>query len=118
MGKEKNICEACEVHKDIIDSINKNYPSEEVLYDLAEIFKVFGEPTRVKILFVLFETELCVCGIAELLNMNQSTISQQLRILKQAKLVKNRRDGKTIYYSLADSHVKTIFCQALEHITE
>ena len=71
MEKEKNICEACEVHKDIIDSINKNYPSEEVLYSLAEIFKVFGDPTRVKILFVLFETELCVCGIADLLNMNQ-----------------------------------------------
>ncbi len=91
---------------------------EESLYDLAELFKVFGDPTRVRILCVLFESERCVGDIAEELAMSHSAISHQLRVLKQAKLVKNRRDGKTVYYDLADSHVRTIFHQGLEHIEE
>ena len=88
------------------------------MYDLAEVFKVFGDSTRIKILYVLFEAELCVCDIAQLLNMTQSAISHQLRILKQNRLVKNRRDGKSVFYSLADSHVKTIISQGMEHIQE
>ena len=93
-------------------------PDEYQLYDLAEVFKVFGDSTRIKILYVLFEAELCVCDIAQLLNMTQSAISHQLRILKQNRLVKNRRDGKSVFYSLADGHVKTIISQGMEHIQE
>jgi ArsR family transcriptional regulator len=93
-------------------------PGEDELYDLAELFKVFGDSTRIRILFVLFEAEMCVCDIAEALNMTQSAISHQLRILKQAKLVSNRREGKMIIYSLADDHVRTIIDQGREHIEE
>lgn len=110
------LCDVHCVHKDKIQNIN--IPNDEVLYDVAELFKVFGDSTRVRILYVLFEKEVCVCDIAELLKMNQSAISHQLRILKQANLVKNRREGKTIYYSLKDNHVVTIFKQAFEHILE
>ena len=88
------------------------------LYDLAEIFKVFGDSTRIKILYVLFEAEMCVCDIAQLLNMNQSAISHQLKILKQNRLVKSRREGKAVFYSLADGHVRTIINQGMEHINE
>ncbi|MBQ3304861.1 MAG: helix-turn-helix transcriptional regulator [Clostridia bacterium] len=93
-------------------------PDEERLYDLAELFKVFGDTTRIRILYVLFEAEMCVCDIAEILNMTQSAISHQLRVLKQARLVRNRRDGKQIYYSLADDHVRTIIGQGMDHIEE
>lgn len=91
---------------------------EEVLYDLAELFKVFGDTTRIKILYVLFETEMCVNDIAEKLNMTQSAISHQLRILKQSKLIKYRREGKSMFYSLADEHVRTILDQGITHIEE
>ena len=93
-------------------------PDEESLYDLAELFKIFGDTTRIRILYVLFESEMCVCDIAELLHMTQSAISHQLRLLKQFKLVKNRREGKTVYYSLADDHVRSIIGQGMEHIKE
>jgi len=93
-------------------------PDEDQLYDLAEIFKVFGDSTRIKILYVLFESEMCVCDIAQLLNMNQSAISHQLRALKNARLVSSRREGKTVFYALADDHVKTIIDQGLEHVLE
>ena len=93
-------------------------PKEETLYDLAELFKVFGDTTRVKILYALFAAEMCVCDIAALLNMSQSAISHQLRILKQARLVKFRRQGRVVYYSLDDEHVKQIFDQGLTHINE
>ena len=93
-------------------------PNEEDLYDLAELFKLFGDTTRIRILYVLFESEMCVCDIAELLHMTQSSISHQLRLLKQFKLVKNRRDGKTVYYSLADDHVRSIIGQGMDHIRE
>lgn len=93
-------------------------PDSEILYGLAELFKTFGDPTRIRILTALSRRELCVCDIAELLGMTQSAISHQLRILKQMKLVKFRRDGKTVYYSLDDSHVATILSQGLEHMTE
>ena len=101
-------CESHEVHKDLLKIVNEKLPSETELYDLAELFKVFGDSTRIRILFVLFEAEVCVCDLAEALGMTQSAISHQLRILKQNKLVKNRREGKSIFYSLADEHVRTI----------
>ena len=93
-------------------------PDEEVLYDLAELFKIFGDSTRIKILYALLESEMCVCDIATLLNMTQSATSHQLRALKQSKLVRYRREGKTVFYSLADSHVVTIINQGVEHIAE
>ena len=93
-------------------------PTEDQMYDLAELFKVFGDSTRIRILYVLFEKDVCVCDIAEALNMTQSAISHQLRILKQAKLVNARREGKSVIYSLADDHVRTIIAQGQEHICE
>ena len=100
------------------DRVLKEMPDEESLYDLAELFKVFGDTTRIRILYVLFEAEMCVCDIAQILNMTQSAISHQLRVLKQARLVRNRREGKQIYYSLADDHVRTIIGQGMDHIDE
>ncbi|HHV46821.1 MAG TPA: helix-turn-helix transcriptional regulator [Tissierellia bacterium] len=111
-------CEITAIHEDIIDSVKEKMPEEETLCDLAELFKVFGDSTRVKILWALDESEMCVCDIAALLNMTQSAISHQLRILKQARLVKSRREGKVVYYSLDDDHVKEIFDQGLSHIKE
>ena len=116
--KDVEHCEACQIHEDVVKAVTDHMPDEDQLYDLAEVFKVFGDSTRIKILYVLFEAELCVCDIAQLLNMTQSAISHQLRILKQNRLVKNRRDGKSVFYSLADGHVKTIISQGMEHIQE
>lgn len=122
--ENKNIeldCECCdtvEIHKDRLKIVNDTLPDENELYDLAELFKVFGDSTRIRILYVLFESEVCVCDLAEALNMTQSAISHQLKILKQNKLVKNRREGNSIFYSLADDHVKTIIAQGREHIEE
>jgi len=104
-------------HPDLT-ALNGHMPDIDSLYDLSEVFRVFGDSTRIRILYVLFEAEMCVCDIAEVLGMTQSAISHQLRLLKQAKLVKNRRDGKTIFYSLADDHVRTIIDQGMEHIEE
>ena len=115
---EPERCEFIHVHEDIVNQVNENMPDEEILYDLAELFKIFGDSTRIKILYVLFESEMCVCDIAQLLGMTQSAISHQLRALKQSKLVKYRRDGKTVFYSLADSHVRTILDQGMEHVAE
>lgn len=112
------ICEVNEVHQDVVEQARKHIPNEEVLYDIADLFKVFGDSTRIKILCALFEHEMCVCDIAEVTNMTQSAISHQLRILKQAELVRFRRDGKTIYYSLKDDHVVSIYKQGLEHVME
>ena len=111
-------CDYMHVHEHVVDKVLKGMPAEETLYDLAELYKVFGDTTRIKILYVLFESELCVCDIAQLLNMSQSAISHQLRVLKQSRLVKFRRDGKTVFYSLADDHVKTIIGNGMEHICE
>ena len=99
-------------------SMSDQVPTEEELYDLAELFKVFGDSTRIKILYALFESELCVNDIAQALNMTQSSISHQLRVLKQSRLVRFRREGKNIVYSLADDHVHTIMSQGLEHLEE
>lgn len=111
-------CDCNIVHNDVVTKVRAKMPPEERLYDLAELFKVFGDTTRVKILSALFESEMCVCDIATLLNMNQSAISHQLRVLKTARLVKHRKDGKTVFYSLDDEHIKNIFDQGLEHISE
>ncbi len=106
------------VHEELISSVIADMPDEEMLYDLAELYKVFGDSTRIKILYALFEAELCVCDIAQLLGMTQSAISHQLRVLKQSKLVRFRREGKTVYYSLADDHVRTIIGMGMEHLCE
>ena len=112
------VCESCEVHENLLKIVNEKMPEETELYDLAELFKVFGDSTRIRILYVLFESEVCVCDLAEMLHMNQSAISHQLKILKQAKLVTGRREGKSVIYSLADEHVRTIIDQGREHIEE
>lgn len=111
-------CDFYHVHDDVVKAVNEKMPDEDKLCDLAEIFKVFGDSTRIKILYVLFESEMCVCDIAQILNMNQSAISHQLKILKQNRLVKSRREGKAVFYSLADGHVRTIINQGMEHIEE
>lgn len=98
--------------------LKENIDNEEALYEVAELFKVFGDSTRIRIIFLLFQQEECVCDIAKKLGMTQSAISHQLRILKQARLVSARREGKTIFYALADHHIGTIFCQAMDHISE
>jgi len=116
--KDVACCDYMHIHEDIVKKVQNEMPEEEVLYDLAELFKVFGDSTRIRILYALFESEMCVCDIAQLLGMSQSAISHQLRILKGSKLVKYRREGKTVFYSLADGHVRTIINQGLEHIEE
>lgn len=111
-------CEQICVHKNVVEKALGEMPQEEKLYDLAELFKVFGDSTRIKILYVLFETEMCVCDIAQTLNMTISAISHQLKILKNAKLVKFYRSGKSFIYSLADDHVRTIINQGMNHVEE
>lgn len=111
-------CDCSAIHKDIVSLVRGSMPLEKYLYDLAEIFKVFGDSTRIKILYALFVSEMCVCDIAVLLNMTQSAISHQLRVLKQVRLVKYRKEGKLIFYSIDDEHIKQIFDQGLRHITE
>ena len=111
-------CDFFHAHEDIVAKVRQTIPGEDALYDLAELFRIFGDSTRIRILYVLFESEMCVCDIAQLLGMTQSAISHQLRALKNARLVKSRREGKTVFYSLADSHVRTIIDQGMEHISE
>ena len=111
-------CDCNTIHQDIVDYVGKHMPDEDNLLDLSELFKVFGDSTRVKILCALLHSEMCVCDIAVLLGMTKSSISHQLRILKASKLVKYRRDGKVIYYSLADEHVRNIFDQGMAHVCE
>lgn len=115
---EIECCDTLQIHEEVIRKVLEKIPEEEVLADLADFFKVFGDTTRIKMLCVLFQSEMCVCDLAAALGMSQSAISHQLRLLKQMKLVKNRRDGKTVYYSLADSHIQTIMDQGMEHISE
>lgn len=115
---EVECCDCVEVHPDVVEDVRAHLQDEGLLDSIADIFKVFGDKTRIKILYVLHERELCVCDIAQLLEMNQSAISHQLKILKQSKLIKSRRDGKQVYYSLDDSHVHTILKMGLEHAME
>lgn len=118
IDEELDCCDTVEVHQELLKIVNETLPDEVELYNLAELFKVFGDSTRIRILFVLFEAEVCVCDLAQALNMTQSAISHQLKILKQNKLVKSRREGKSVFYSLADGHVRTIIAQGREHIEE
>jgi len=111
-------CEYMHAHDELIEKVKNDMPDEIMLYDLAELYKVFADSTRIKILYCLFESEMCVCDIAQLLGMTTSAISHQLRVLKQSKLVKFRRDGKTVFYSLSDDHVRTIIGMGMEHISE
>ena len=111
-------CESREIHQELLSIVREKMPPEEQLYDLAELFKVFGDSTRMRILFVLFEAEVCVCDLAEALNMTVSAISHQLKILKQSKLVKSEKKGRSVFYSLADEHVRSIVEQVMEHILE
>lgn len=111
-------CDFIHVHDDIVEKVNERMPDEDTLYDLADFFKVFADSTRIKILYVLMCSEMCVCDLAQILSMNQSAVSHQLRTLKQMDLVRNRREGKTVFYSLADGHIKTILSQGLEHLEE
>ncbi|HIQ97526.1 MAG TPA: winged helix-turn-helix transcriptional regulator [Candidatus Limivivens merdigallinarum] len=111
-------CEFIHAHPETIKAVEASMPPGEQLYSLAELFKIFADPTRIKILYVLMEHEMCVCDLAQLLNMTQSAISHQLRILKQSRLIKFRRDGKTVFYSLLDEHVYSILSQGMNHITE
>lgn len=115
---ERDGCEYLCVHEEVVKKVIDEMPEDETLYDLAELFKIFGDTTRIKILYALFEAELCVCDIAQLLRLTQTAVSHQLRVLKTNKLVKSRRDGKNIFYSLADEHVRRIIGQGMEHVTE
>ena len=116
----KNVpcCETSEIHPEQIAAARSRLPEEDTLFALADLYKIFGDSTRLRILYVLFDTELCVCDIAELLGMTVSAISHQLRVLKQSRLIKYRKVGKSVFYSLADDHVHTILGQGMEHITE
>lgn len=118
MELELPVCQTQHHHEEFIPQLEERMPPEEMLCDLAELYKIFGDSTRIKILFSLFESELCVCEIAQLLGMSMSAISHQLRVLKQAKLVKFRREGRTVLYAISDDHVKTILGQGMEHICE
>ena len=115
---QEGVCEFMHVHEEIVEKVEKVMSDEQQLLDLSEFFKVFGDSTRIKILYVLSQSEMCVCDIASLLQMGQSAISHQLRVLKQMQLVKFRRDGKTVFYSLSDNHIQTILAQGMEHICE
>lgn len=112
------VCKTVQVHEDVVQMVSEKLPDESQLYSLADLFKNFGDSTRLKILFVLMEVEMCVCDLAQVLSMSQSAISHQLRVLKTNKLVKSRRDGKQIFYSLDDEHVRGIICQGMDHVSE
>lgn len=115
---EIECCDYLIIHEDAVQEVQKNLPDEDTIFELAELYKIFGDHTRIRILCVLWEHELCVCDIAKLLSMTQSAISHQLRVLKSARLIKFRRDGKTVFYSLADDHVRTLINCAIEHVRE
>lgn len=115
---ELEVCGYLHVHEDRVAEVRRMLPEDGTLSKLAELFKVFGDETRIRILYVLFESEVCVCDIARLLGMTQSAVSHQLRVLKQARLIKSRREGKTVFYSLSDDHVSTLLRQGTEHIHE
>jgi ArsR family transcriptional regulator, lead/cadmium/zinc/bismuth-responsive transcriptional repressor len=121
MSSEKDNFEICNcnvIHEDVVKRVKETIPEDEILYELADLFKIFGDSTRIKIICALFQSEMCVCDIATLLGMNQSAISHQLRVLKQSRLVKYRKEGKVVYYALDDDHVKGIFDQGLAHLKE
>ena len=118
MSKTANSCECLHLHTEAIETVKAHLPPDETLFELSDLLKLFGDTTRIKILYLLFEKELCVCDIAVLLNMTQSAISHQLKVLKNSKLVKFRREGKVVFYRISDNHVKSIIAQGMEHLTE
>ncbi len=118
MKKEDIVCDCEAIHENIVNEVKKRMPKDEDIYDLSDFFKVLGDSTRMKIIWALDESEMCVCDIAVLLNMTKSAISHQLRALRNANLVKFRREGKTVYYSLKDDHVRDIYEIGMEHIKE
>lgn len=121
MKSVDNNIESCNcnvIHEDVVVKVSEKLPRDEVLYDLAELFKAFGDSTRVKILCALFESEMCVCDLAAILGISQSAVSHQLRTLKASRLVKFKRVGKIVYYSLEDEHIKHIFNEGFKHIIE
>jgi DNA-binding transcriptional ArsR family regulator len=115
---ETDRCDCNVIHEDVVADVRGRMPSDEKLFELADLFKVFSDSTRVKIVCALLSAEMCVCDIAVLLGMSKSSISHQLRALRLTRLVKNRRDGKVVYYSLDDDHVGTIFAQGMLHVSE
>ncbi|HBG02743.1 MAG TPA: transcriptional regulator [Firmicutes bacterium] len=118
MTRQDHCCDITVIHEDLVEEVRRSMPPEEELFNLAEFFKVFGDTTRIRILFALFQAEMCVCDIAHLLGMTQSAISHQLRVLKGAKLVRYRKEGRVVYYSLDDDHIKAIFDQGYKHMQE
>ena len=118
MENSTPVCGYMHAHEDIVNKVNKRMPKEQALYGLADFYKVFGDVTRLKILYALYDTELCVCDIAALIDMSQSAVSHQLRVLKTSRLVKFRREGKAVFYSLDDEHVKSILHEGLDHLEE
>ncbi len=118
LEEEAEVCGYLHVHEDAVTRVQLLLPDDTTLSRLSELFKVFGDATRIRILYVLFEEEVCVCDIATLLGMTQSAVSHQLRVLKQARLIKSRREGKTVFYSLSDDHVRTLLSNGTEHIEE
>ena len=118
MKKDELFCDCDVIHADVVETVKKKMPGENELYDLSDFFKVLGDSTRARIIWALDESEMCVCDLAVLLEMTKSAISHQLRLLRENNLVKNRREGKVVYYSLADDHIKAIFEKGLEHIRE
>ncbi|KHD86651.1 MULTISPECIES: ArsR/SmtB family transcription factor [Heyndrickxia] len=114
----ETVCDQTVIHKEIIQKVRESMTEDDSLNEMAELFKVLGDRTRIRILYALYQSEMCVCDLASLLEMTQSAISHQLRVLKQAKLVKNRKEGKVVYYSPADLHVMQIFMQAMDHVKE
>lgn len=118
---DKQTIDLCSVecqHPEVIQHVVKNLPDQVVLENLAELFKTLGDPTRARILWALSVHEMCVCDLTNVMGMSQSAVSHQLRLLKQAKLVRSRRDGRVVYYSMADAHVSLLFSQGLEHVQE
>jgi ArsR family transcriptional regulator len=116
--REEEFCTETKVHTGSVEAVRERMPDEDSLYEVAELFKVFGDSTRTRIIAALFEGELCVCDIAALLSMSISAVSHQLRILRQTKIVKSRRSGKEVFYSLDDEHIYKIYRMAIEHIAE
>ncbi|MDD6990457.1 MAG: metalloregulator ArsR/SmtB family transcription factor [Oscillospiraceae bacterium] len=113
-NKDEFLC----VHEDVVEKVKSQLPPDEILYDLAELFKVFGDTTRIRILYALFESELCVNDMAQLLGLSQTAVSHQLRVLKNNKLVRFRKEGKIVFYSLSDNHVRSIIEMGMEHVEE
>lgn len=110
------ICDCSVIHDDVVNSVRENMPDDDLLFDVSDFFKILGDSTRLRILWALDKSEMCVCDIANLLNMTKSSISHQLKVLKENRLVKNRKVGKEVYYSLNDEHVKMVLEIAIEHI--